>query len=110
MARGLSVFENFEAEKYVHIEDLKHLTNYICGNLNSNYSLNYKFWYNIDSYSSKAYIACQWRQSKGLQPVAKWGEAICENNLLNFFEEHKGCEKDWEVYIINSFFKFFCRF
>ena len=44
-------------------------------------------------YSSKAYIVCKWRQSKGLQPVAKCGEAICENNLVNFFKEYKDCRK-----------------
>ena len=44
-------------------------------------------------YSSKAYIVCKWRQSKGLQPVAKCGEAICENNFVNFFKEHKDCRK-----------------
>ena len=45
------------------------------------------------SYSSKAYIVCRWRQSKGLQPVAKWGQAICDNELVNYFKEHKDCRK-----------------
>ena len=45
------------------------------------------------SYSSKAYIVCRWRQSKGLQPVAKWREAICDNELVNYFKEHKDCRK-----------------
>ena len=41
----------------------------------------------------KRYIVCRWRQSKGLSPVAKWGEAICEDKLVNFFEDekHKNC-------------------
>ena len=43
--------------------------------------------------SSKAYVVCRWRQSKGLSPVAKWGEAICEDELVIFFEDlkHKRC-------------------
>ena len=42
------------------------------------------------SYSSKAFIVCRWRQSKH---VAKWGEAICEDNLVNFCDKHKDCRK-----------------
>ena len=44
MLTGFKVFEDFENEKFVHLEDLKHMTNFMCGNLNSDYSLNYKYW------------------------------------------------------------------
>ena len=27
--------------------------------------------------------------SKGLEPIAKWGEAICNNELVNFFDDLK---------------------
>ena len=93
MPAGFQIFENFENKKYVHVDDLYHMVNYICGNLNSIGCLNYKYWYNQYSYSSKAYIVCRWRQSKGLQSVAKWGEAICNDELVNFLkdEEHKNC-------------------
>ena len=92
MVHGLQVFEEFESRKYVRIEDLKHMCNHIGGNLN-NWTLNYRFWYNMYSYSSKTYIVCRWRESKGLSPVPKWGEAICENELVNFFDDpkHKSC-------------------
>ena len=93
MPAGLTIFEDFENGKFVHLDDLKHMTNYICSNLNSEYSLNYKYWYNMYSYSSKTYIVCRWRQSKGLQPVAKWGQAICDNELVNYFKEQKDCRK-----------------
>ena len=59
------------------------------------------------SYSSKAYIVCRWRQSKGLQPVAKWGQAICDNELVNYFKEHKDCRKGCSMFIISRFFNFF---
>ena len=92
MARGFQVFEKFEAGKFVYEEDHKHMTNHICGNLN-NWTPNYKFWYNMYSYSSKVYMVCRWRKSRGLPPVAKWGEAICKDELVNFFEDpnHKNC-------------------
>ena len=93
MPSGYQIFENFEKEEFVHIEDLTHMVDYICHHLNCDYSPNYKYWYNQYWYSLKAYIVCRWRKSKGLQPVAKWGEAICEDELVNFFkdEKHKNC-------------------
>lgn len=92
MARGYEVFKDFENGKYVHFDDFKHMTNHICGNLN-NWTPLYRFCYNMYSYSSKAYVVCRWWQSKGLSPVAKWGEAICQDELVNFFEDskHKRC-------------------
>ena len=81
MAQGLQVFEKFEAGKFVYEEDLKHMRNHICGILN-NWTPNYKFWYNMYSYSSKAYIVCRWRQSRGLPQVTKWGKAICKDELV----------------------------
>ena len=86
MPRGFKIFEDFESRKYVHQDDLRYLTDHI-------WTPNYPFWYNMYYYSSKAYIVCRWRQSKGLSPVAKWGEAICEDKLVNFFEDekHKNC-------------------
>ena len=35
MALGYEVFKDFENGKYVHFDDLKHMTNHICGNLNN---------------------------------------------------------------------------
>ena len=93
MPAGYQIFENFEKEKYVTYDELKHMANYICANLNSVYSPNYKYWYNQYSHSSKAYIVCEWRQKKGLALVAKWGEAICDDKLVNFFKEHKNCRR-----------------
>ena len=93
MPARYQIFEKLEKEKYVSYEELKHMVNYICANLNSDYSSNYKYWYNQYSYSSKAYIVCKWRRQRGLKPVTKWGEAICDGELVNFFKEHKNCRK-----------------
>ena len=70
MDNFLKIFEEFESGKYVRLEDLKFMTDHVCRNLNS-WTPNYCFWYNMYCYSSKAYVVCQWRQSKGLSPVAK---------------------------------------
>ena len=93
MPAGCQIFENFEKEKYIHFNELKHMVNYVCRNLNNFYSPNYKYWYNQYSYSSKAYIVCRWKQKKGLQPIAKWGEDICDGELVIYLKEHKACRK-----------------
>ena len=45
------------------------------------------------SYASKAYIVCWWREEKGREPIARSGEAICKNKLIDFFEDisHQNC-------------------
>ena len=93
MSRGYDIFSKFEKGEYVHFNELKHMVNHICGHLNVDFNINYKYWYNQYLYSSKAYIVCRWRLSSGLQPVTKWGEAICNGELVNFFEDenHKNC-------------------
>ena len=45
------------------------------------------------NYSGKAFIVCHWRKSKGFESIAKWGEAICDDNLVNLFKKHKDCRK-----------------
>ena len=86
MPRVLKIFEEFKNGEYVHLEDLKSMNDHICGNLN-NWTSNYRFRYNMYSYSSKAYIVCRWRQSKGLPLIAKWGEAVCGKDLVDFFSK-----------------------
>ena len=93
MSRGYYIFSKFEKGEYVHFNELKHMVNHICGHLNADFNNNYKYWYNQYLYSTKAFIVCRWRHSRGLHPVAKWGEAICNDELVNFFEDenHKNC-------------------
>lgn len=69
------------------------MNNYICGNLTSDYAPCYTYCYNQYSYSSKAYIVCEWQRKRGLLPVAKWCEAMCDGELVNFFKDHKNCAK-----------------
>lgn len=90
MSAGPTIFIRFKNGEYVNFDELKYMVDYICGNLNS-WTPNYKYWYNQYPYSSKAFIVCEWRKKRGLLPTAKWGEAICKGELVNFFNEHKDC-------------------
>ena len=93
MTSRYALFKKFKNEEYVSKNDLTQIADYICGNLN-NWTPNYHYWYNMYSYTSKAYIVCRWREKRGHRPIAKWGEAICKNNLIDFFQDktHQKCE------------------
>ena len=86
-------FQAFEGREYIHIGDLPFLTDYICGNLNSDYSPNRGFYYEQYNYVNKLQIVCIWKQRQGLLAVAYKGEAISNDQLVNFSkdEEHKNC-------------------
>ena len=87
------LFQAFEKEEYIHMEYLPLLTNYICGNLNSHYSPNRSYYYQQFNYGTKLKIVCMWKQKHGLPTVSCKGEAICNHQLVNFFndKEHKNC-------------------
>ena len=86
------LFEALEREDYIHQEFIKKITNYICGQLiswspnRSHYERQYKF-------ATKLQIVCRWKQPRGLPALAKKGKAICNDQLVNFFDdrEHKYC-------------------
>ena len=105
MTSRYDLFKKFENNEYASEQDLKKITDYICGNLN-NWTPNYHYWYNMYSYTSKAYIVCQWREERGRMPTARWGEAICKSKLTDFFEDtsHQNCACESAYY---NFFFFF---
>ena len=92
MVSQYDLFKKSEKKEYVHINDLPKINDHIWLNLN-NWTPNYHYWYNMYSYTSKAYIVCRWRKEKGREPIARWGEAFCKNKLIDFFEDicHQNC-------------------
>ena len=87
-----SLCEAFDKSHYIHHEYLPKVINYICGNLIS-WSPNCSFWEAEYKYATKLQIVCNWKKKHGLPTMAKKGEAICNDELVNFFtdEKHKGC-------------------
>ena len=90
---GYELFQAFEKEEYIHMECLPLLTNYICGNLNSHYLPNRSYYHQQYNYVTKLKIVCMWKQKHGLPTVSCKGEAICNDQHVNFFKdkEHKIC-------------------
>ena len=75
--------------KYIDYEDFPVLSNHICAQLTS-WSPNRGFYYEQYNYLNKLCIVCNWRQEQELFPLkARRGRAICNNDLVNFFEDEK---------------------
>ena len=79
MTRFLFVFNQFYGKKFLNQEELKYLVCYIRKCLNSKFGTRDKYWYNMFAYYLRA------------NEVVKWGEAICNNKVVNIFKEHKNC-------------------
>ena len=87
-----TLYEAFDKGHYIHLGYIPKVCNYIAGNLIS-WSPNRSFWQAEYNYATKLYHVCNWKKERGMPPMAKNGEAICNNELVNFFkdEKHKGC-------------------
>ena len=86
---GYDQFQNYKNFIYLNEDELKLAVNYICMNLNYSTS-DYPYWYDMYSYTSKSFIVLNWRRRNNKLPIAKLGESICMNKIINFAKtEHK---------------------
>ena len=87
-----AMFEEFENGNYISLENLKLIENFICGDLNG-WSPNKSYYYMQLNYLTKLWEVCACRKKRDFCPIGKKGEAICNNELVNFFadEKHKNC-------------------
>ena len=77
----------------VTFEELTLTANYICGNLNSP-SFIFPYWFDMYSYTSKTFQVIALRKSRGEEPIAQLGEAVCTGGkIVNFIKdkEHSCC-------------------
>ena len=92
---GFQIFKQFQEKEYIHEKDFKGLVNYICANIQSDYSPNCWYYQRMYRYCSKLCIVKDWRKRNNLPPVAKYGKMICynEKTLIKFFEDlsHEEC-------------------
>ena len=83
-----AMFEEFENGNYISQENLKLIENFICGNLNG-WSPNKSYYYTQLNYFKKLWEVCACRKKQDFRPIGKKGEAICNNELVNFFADEK---------------------
>ena len=86
----LSLFEKYQNFEFVTAKELDLVTDYICGNLNS--GINYPYWYDMYCYVTKSRIVINFKQEKNELAVAKLGQCICKNEVVNFLKnQNKEC-------------------
>ena len=80
---AFEAFKNFET---MDDKKLSFAADYVCHNLNHP-GLNYRYYYDMYSYIAKCRIVLQTYNK------TKFGEAICDGELVNFLkdEKHKNC-------------------
>ena len=91
----LSLFEKYRNFEFVNTNELDLIVDYICGNLNSCWS-NYPYWYDMYCYTTKTRIVIRHKQERKELAVAKLGQCVCENEVVNFLENTSkkcNCEK-----------------
>ena len=89
---GLNAFDSYKYLQNLTYSELKLAVNYICAQMNSP-CLNYAYWYDMYCYTSKSFMVMDWRKKRGFKPVARLGEAICNDEIVNFLkdQEHYKC-------------------
>ena len=91
------MYEAFSRGDYIPQEQIKKVTNFICGQLIS-WSPNRTFYQGEHNLATKLIIVCLWKKKKGLLAIAKRGQTICNNELVNFFED----EKTQKLFLFNT--------
>ena len=66
--------------------------NYICRQLNTG-GLKYPYYYDMYCFAKKCFIVLEWAEKNNLIRVTNLGEAICNDEIVNFLkdDEHKKC-------------------
>ena len=101
MAYAYNCFKKYERKEFLTKIELEYADDYVCLNLN-NPSFGYKYFYNMYTYIRKSFIVCNWKEKNGYNILSKFGKAICNDRLVNFFEneEHKHCSRSSVYYKI----------
>ena len=81
-----------DRKDYIPQEHIKKVANNICGQLIS-WLPNHSYFQAEYNYATKLIHVCWWKKKRGLPALTKKGEAICGDEIVNFFEDknHKNC-------------------
>ena len=86
----IGLFEKYRNFEFMNPDQLDLIVDYICGNLN--FGTNYPYWYDMYCYATKTRIVLRHKQEKNEVVVAKLGQCVCKNEVVNFLEnENKKC-------------------
>ena len=83
---GFKLWKLFKNKKWILAEDLPVLKNYIYGSFDGGFRSRKMYAYS--NYLTKCQIVLDFKRKNGLELKIKLGEAVCQNKLVNFFEDH----------------------
>ena len=101
----LNLFEKYQKFEFVNANELDLIVDYICGNLNS--TNNYPYWYDMYCYTTKTRIVIRHKEEKNELAVAKLGQCVCQNEVVNFLQNKNkecNCEKGCSSVYFNAVF------
>ena len=75
-----TLYEAFDKGRYIHLEYIPKVHNYIAGNLIS-WSPNCSFWQAEYNYATKLHHVCNWKKECGMRPMAKKAKQFVIMNL-----------------------------
>ena len=84
----LSLFEKYRNFEFVNADQLNLIVDFICENLNS-FGTNYPYWYDMYCCATKSKIVIRFKQEKNELGIAKLGQCVCKNKVINFLENKK---------------------
>ena len=91
----LTCFQKYLNFQLINENELDSVIDYICEHFNASYTPNYRYWYDMYSYTSKSKIVLRYKKTRGKDPVVKLGECICEEKVVNFLKyPNKKCNCD----------------
>ena len=105
MTSRYDLFKKSENKEYVSEQDLKKITNYMW-NL-KNWTPNYHYWYNIYSYTSKAYIFVDGEKKEVECQLRDGRKQLVKINWLVFLKIHPTKIVRVDLFIISNFFFFY---
>ena len=79
---GFEICKDYENGKMIYEDEFKVLENYLCGNINSDYSPNRAYYYNLYNKFLQIQIVARWRKKNERVAGAKLGEKICYKQYL----------------------------
>ena len=87
MAFAYDCFKKYKRKEFLTRSELEYAVDHVCLNLN-NPLIGYKYFYNMYSYNTKSFIVCNWKEQRNLNQdvLVKFGEAICNDQLVNFLK------------------------
>ena len=75
--QGFEIFKSFENKEYIEEDEIKSLSNYVCGNFTGYYCPNYHYYYDCYGEVGDLYHVCRWRKNNNEIPRARGGERVC---------------------------------